>query len=427
MGKLSHENLLSIIRKEFKKREEPGKKKTAHSLSDCLMSGLSIFSLKYPSLLKYDNEREAIAENLKNLYGIENPPSDTSLRERLDQVKPETLRNSFKKLFAAVQRSKYLEPYVYHQGSYLVSLDGTGYFSSNEIHCDNCCEKHHKDGSTTYYHQILQAAVVHPHKAQVIPFAPEPISKQDGNSKNDCERNAAKRLLKDLRREHPHLSLTIIADALYSNAPLLKTLEELNMRYIIGAKEADHTWLFDYCKHANAGVHSTTDDEGYQHEYRYVNQAPLNASHEERKVNFLECREISPKNTVKTFTWITDFHLTNNTVERIMRGGRARWKIENETFNTLKNQGYQFEHNFGHGYQHLSHVFANLMLLAFLIDQIQAMACPMFQAAVVKMKRLSYLWPRVLGIIFNFVVGSWQDLYGFIARADKAVIPLNSS
>ena len=55
-------------------------------------------------------------------------------------------------------------------------------------------------------------------------------------------------------------------------------------------------------------------------------------------------------------------------VAAIMRAGRASWKVENETFNTLKNQGYHFEHNFGHGEKHLATVFANLMMLAFLID-----------------------------------------------------------
>ncbi len=79
----------------------------------------------------------------------------------------------------------------------------------------------------------------------------------------------------------------------------------------------------------------------------------------------------------------------------LMRGGRARWKIENETFNTLKNQGYHFEHHFGHGYQHLSTVFAYLMMLAFLIDPAQQHSCTLFQQAQQKAKRKSYLWEKV--------------------------------
>ena len=335
------------------------------SLADCLSSGLAVFSLKFPSLLQYDKERESHSKNLKNLFHVERAPSDTCLRERLDLVDPKELRSCYKKLFSAVQRGKYLENYVHHQGNYLVSIIGTGYFSSKKIHCDQCCEKNHRDGSKTYHHQMLAAALVHPDLKQVIPFAPEPISKQDGSNKNDCERNAAKRLLRDLRREHPHLSITIIEDALYANSPHLELLRELDMNYIIGVKPKDHTWLFDYVKSAHATSYSLTDDKGYQHHFRFVNDAPLNESHEDMRVNFLEYTEISPKGQKKSFTWVTDFTLTEKTVHSIMRGGRARWKIVNETFNTLKNQGYQFEHNFGHGYKNLSHVFANLMMIAF--------------------------------------------------------------
>ena len=78
-----------------------------------------------------------------------------------------------------------------------------------------------------------------------------------------------------------------------------------------------------------------------------------------------------------------------------MRGGRARWKIENETFDTLKNQGYHLEHNYGHGEQNLSVVLALLMMLAFLVDQVQQLSCPVFWAAWNKMKTKCQLWEEI--------------------------------
>lgn len=132
------------------------------------------------------------------------------MRERLDEVDPRALRGCFTKLFAEVQRSKKLESYQYLENKYLMSLDGTGYFSSKTVHWDQCCQKKHKNGSITYYHHILQAAVVNPGLKQVIPLAPEPISQQDGHTKNDCELNAAKRFLTDFRREHPKLPVTLM-------------------------------------------------------------------------------------------------------------------------------------------------------------------------------------------------------------------------
>src|SRR5208337_2473210 len=119
---------------------------------------------------------------------------------------------------------------------------------------------------------------------------------------------------------------------------------------------------------------------------RFCNGVPLNESNPDELVNVLEYWEIHPDGKVQHFSWITDFLLIPENVWDIMRGGRARWKIENETFNTLKNQGYHLEHNYGHGEQNLSVVLALLMMLAFLVDQVQQLCCPLFQAAWHKMK-----------------------------------------
>jgi hypothetical protein len=150
--------------------------------------------------------------------------------------------------------------------------------------------------------------------------------------------------------------------------------------------------------------------------YRWVNHIPLNDANDDLKVNFLEYWELSLTGKVQQhFSWVTDFTLDSNNVEKIMRGGRARWKIENETFNTLKNKGYQFEHNFGHGYKSLSTVMALLMFLAFLIDQVQEAACQSFQRALKKMKRKCRLWDKLRNLFHACFLSSWQDVYDAIA------------
>ncbi len=139
------------------------------------MSGLAIFGLKFPSLLKYDQYRDVLDQNLRTLYHINRPPSDTYLRERLDELDPSVLRQAFKKIFATLQRGKCLEEFDFLEGYYLLSLDGTGEFSSSKVCCEQCCKKEHKDGSITYYHQMLGACIVHPEKSNVIPLCPEAI------------------------------------------------------------------------------------------------------------------------------------------------------------------------------------------------------------------------------------------------------------
>src|SRR3954454_9758605 len=118
----------------------------------------------------------------------------------------------------------------------------------------------------------------------------------------------------------------------------------------------------------------------------------------------------------KTLFWITDLALNADTVWDIMRGGRARWKIENETFNTLKNQGYHLEHNYGHGEQNLSVVLALMMMLAFLVDQVQQLCCPLFQAAWSKMKTKCHLWEEIRHHFRTLLFDSMAELLTALIR-----------
>ncbi len=215
------------------------------SMADALMSGFAVFSLKDPSLLAFD-ERRGIDQNLKNIYLIDNVPCDTQMRKILDEVDPEQIRAAFKGPIRQLQRGKALERMVFFEGCYLLSLDGTGFFSSKKLHADFCLEKvNKKTGEVTYYLQMLGAAIVHPDFKEVIPLAPEFINKQDGQSKNDCERNAAKRFFEKFRKDHPHLPVIITEDALSSNAPHIREAQKYNLHYILGVKEGDHSFLFD--------------------------------------------------------------------------------------------------------------------------------------------------------------------------------------
>ena len=111
-------------------------------------------------------------------------------------------------------------------------------------------------------------------------------------------------------------------------------------------------------------------------------------------------------------------------VYRIMQGARARWRIENETFNTLKNQGYHFEHNFGHGYEHLSVVFAELMMLAFLVDQVQQLCCPLFQEARAKWGSKRLLWEKMRALFFDYALASMRELFEALVYGLKKSAPI---
>lgn len=425
---LSADRLFALVRASFEEVTDQRAENAKISMPDALMSGFAIFSLKDPSLLAFD-ERRTTDSNLGSIYGIEQVPGDTQMRTILDDVDSGEISPAFRGVVRQLERTKELDKFVFLGGSYLTSLDGTGYFSSKTIHCSSCMEKiNKKTGEVTYYHQLMGGVIIHPNLREVIPLMPEPIMKQDGESKNDCERNAAKRFLARLKQDYPDLTFTITEDALSPNAPHIRELEKHGFHYILGVKEGDHKYLFDQVALARQEGRTTEYERrsgSVVHRFSFVNQMPLNKSNPDILVNFVEYWEIS-KGKTQHFCWITDFTVTKSNVFTIMRGGRARWKVENETFNTLKNQGYHFEHNFGHGKKNLSVVFVALMMLAFLVDQVQQLACELFQAVLEKKSSRKRLWEHMRALFKTIELKSMTQLFEAILYGYKATVVIFS-
>lgn len=400
------------------------------SLVDCLLSALAVFSLKYASLLQFDKEasstESALRHNLRALFGVDRAPCDTSMRERLDGVELGVVRGAMKAVLARLQRGKVLEQWKFLGRYFLISLDGSGFFSSANIHCNQCCEKHHRNGTITYSHQMVVGSVVCPGLRQVLPIGFEPIVKKDGEKKNDCERKASKRWLENFRKDHPQLPTVIVADGLSSNDPFIENLEKNRCSYILVCKNDDHKYLWNWFWAAEK-VDVTEFEETIDHthkRYRFMKNVPLNES-SQRLVTVVHYHETRPDGKTYACGWITDLEVTHKNVRDIVKGGRARWKIENETFNTLKNQGYEFEHNFGHGFKTLSNLLAGLMLLAFLIDQSLEAVNLDFKKALQKLKQRCYLWETIRSSVKMILFKAWDDVYASIL--DPPVFSLESA
>ena len=415
---LHFDALIALARKRFEKIPDQ-RRCPSFPLTDALMAGLAMFSLKDPSLLAF--QRRARDYNLRSVFGLQAIPSDTQMRTILDEVDPQELRPLFKDIFRQLQRAKVLEDYVYLDGRYLVALDGVEYFSSKKVHCEHCMTRHHSSGEVSYYHQMLGAVIVHPDFSEVIPLAPEPIQRQDGHNKNDCERNGARRWLEAFRKDHPHLPIIVIEDALSSNAPHIRDLRAAKAHFILGVKEADHQHLFEqFYERLEAGQVEELEEINTRtrttHHYLFVNGLTLNQGNQDVVVNFLQYAELDENGEViRKWTWVVEVKLTKENVRQVMRGGRARWRVENETFNTLKNQGYHFEHNYGHGNKYLGVMLAFLMLVAFSIDQVQQRCNKLFEKAREKAGPKSALWESIRHLFYAFKVESMRAIYEAIA------------
>ena len=424
---LNADALFATIREDFAKVPDHRAANASIPLADALMSGFAMFSLKDPSLLAFDERRLERPESLHGVFGVGVIPSDTQMRTILDEVAPTHLRRAFRSVFHQLQRGKVLPKLTCLGGHLLLAIDGTGIHSSENIGADYCLTKERRDGTIEYHLQMVAGAFVSPDCKEVFVLCPELIRRQDGSNKNDCERNAVRRYFVDFRREHPHLKVIVTEDGLSANAPHIKDLMAHDLRYILSAKPGDHAYMFSHIDTA-AERGDVTDlilPDGKMtnrtHCFRFLNAVPLNkASEDELRVNFLEHWEVETRGEEvivrNRFSWVTDLTITPDNAMEIMRCGRARWRIENETFNTLKNQGYNLGHNYGLGKKHLSAVFMHLMLLAFLVDQVQQLCCPLFQAARAKVSSKRSLWERIRNYFHTFIAPSMERILRMIAH-----------
>jgi hypothetical protein len=426
---LNADAMFKVIHQDFSQVEDHRATNSKIPLADILMSGFAMFSLKDPSLLAFDKRRCNEPESLHGVYRIGAIPCDSQMRAALDPVSPALLRKPFLTLFRHAQRGKVLEKMKWLDDYYLLALDGTGIYSSENVSSPYCLGKRKRNGVTEYYQQMLAAAFVSTDRKEVLPLCPEMIEKQDGSKKQDCERNAARRFLNTFRQEHPHLKCVVIEDGLSSNGPHIKDLMRHDLRFILGAKQKDHVYLFEQLDKVlttdKVMEFSQTDEAkepGVTHTFRFVNGLALNKSNPDLIVNVLEYWQVDSKGKELYFSWVTDLNLTSENVYQIMRAGRARWRIENETFNTLKNQGYNLCHNYGLCEKHLSAVFIHLMMLAFLVDQIQQLCCPLFQAAWQKCQSKIYLWECIRSTFKMFIVPSMEVILRVVATNMKVLL-----
>jgi hypothetical protein len=414
-----YDKLLGLLSGYFSALPDHRTGKTKYSLRDSLMASFAMFALKDPSLLSFVSNYAARAENLKEVFDLERIPSENGLRKILDRVEPSHFRGVFAGLLEHLSQQGYLSNRYCLDKRLLVSIDGTGSYSSNKIGCQHCLTKKHRDGKVEHHHQLLAASLVTPGLNTVFPVYAEAITQQDGRAKNDCERKACKRLLPQLREVLPAERLVILLDALYADGPTIRALVKQEMDYIIVIKEG--YVLEQVQRMVEKGTLQQWQWQKDAHtlcRFEWTTDLILNGAHQDISVNYLSYQEydVGKDKVVYANQWITNLDLTRQQLYAIAQAGRARWKIENETFNTLKNQGYNLEHNYGHGQWYLSTVMALIMLLAFFIDQITKAYDQEFEHALLEAKTLRDLRQKVR-VLFDFIpTKSMKLIYQIIAR-----------
>lgn len=394
--------------------ETRDKNKSTYSQHDIVMSAFACMYFQDPSFLAFQQrlENKLKSSNLKTLFEVKDIPKDTQLRDVLDKIPTENFSDVFSHMFEQLRRHHHLKEFEVIPGIYLCSVDGSQYHSSKKVSCEHCLTKQHQNGVTSYSHSVLQGAIMHPSQRQVIPMMPEIIRNEDGTKKQDCELNATKRFLSQLRERHPKLGLMICGDGLFSHQPMIEETLKQAMHYLYVAKPDDHTYMMEWISaYKEIPSYQYKDDKERTHNYRWQNKIPLNGKENTVEVNWLEYQLTNSQGKI-TFqnSWVTDVNVTRDNIKTLVNAGRCRWKIENECFNTLKNQGYHLTHNYGHGKDYLSDNMYILTLLAFYFHQIFELTDKKYQACRVTYGSKRQLWENLRVTVRFLLFDSWEDL-----------------
>src|SRR3954469_17131267 len=405
----------------------PDRRKTAtrrpgqYTMSDIGLSAFSLFFMGSASFLDYQRRLEEGhgRSNCQTLFGINKIPTDPHIRQMLDGAPTD----AFDPLFLqAIETEGVLEPFKRLGGRILIPLDGTEHFTSRKIHCPRCSTRKRSDGGTEYFHAFLGASIVAPGHQHVLPLPPEFIVAQDGAEKQDCERNAAKRWLARHGASLADARPVFLGEDLFACQPIAAAMQADGGNFILTCKPASHRTIGEYLHGATLEEHRETVCKRGRRTttvYRWLADVALRDSADALRVTWfsIEMVDAKGKRTYRN-SFVTDLPVTASTVAELAACGRARWKIENETFNVLKCGGYNLEHNFGHGKDTLASVLVVLNLLAFAYHTVAVLAVSAWRAAVAA-KGATYRFFEHLRTITTYVVfRDWAHLLRSLAEAN---------
>ena len=398
-----------------------------YTMGDAALSAFSVFYMQSPSFLEYQRSLEQShgKNNARTLFGAHEIPSDNQIRTLLDATPPSAITPIFSYLFNALEQAGIVDAQRSVEGKLLVAFDGTEYFSSQTIHCDNCLERKHANGKVTYFHSVLTPVLVKPGGDKVIPLAPEFVQPQDGSEKQDCELNAAKRWLAIHGKEYAQRKTIILGDDLYCHEPFCQELQTLGLDFILVCKSDSHAityeWLEDLQRNGAVHTISRTRWTGKRHEkdtYRYVEGVPLRNADEALMVNWCEITTTTEEGKVLYHNaFATLLTLNEKNVVEIVEAGRSRWKIENENNNTLKTKGYHFEHNYGHGHKYLSSLLASLIILAFLVHTVMEWMDGKYYLLRQKLPSRRRFFNDIRTLTSYLCFSSWEALMNFMLES----------
>jgi len=382
-----------------------------YQIEEIFMSGIGLFLFKEGSRNAFNADRNepVFRENYRKLFGMRLPHLDTT--EDVFRLGNDSDLEQIKvSMISGLIRGKKLD-YGKFSGYYIVAVDGTGVTSYDSRHCDCCLQKTSKNGVTTYFHNVLEAKLLTP-SGLSISIATEWISNEGKTEfqKQDCEREAFKRLSIKIKKYYPRLPIAIVADGLYPWDGFFEICNKNNWKYIVVLKDGSLKSLQEeisleklISSNQNTTITSTEKDKKININYHWINQL----QYKKHLINFVECHEtvtgIKNKQEVKQrFVHLTNFEVNKQTCNSISFSGRLRQKIENEGFNAQKNHGYALEHKFSRISFNAMKIYYQCLQIAHIINQfVEASLVIKNLKDNISKCTIKYLWKRLLSYLLE--------------------------
>ncbi len=386
---------------------EDCRKKSTYELTEIITACLAMFIFKNGSRNEFTNQRNDgnFEENYERLFNLALPHTDT-VDQVMRKLSEDQLVQLKQGMLQALLSAKTLHKFRFLKKWFVIAVDGTGIVSYSHKHCDQCLHKTSKNGKTTYFHNVLEAKLITPNGFS-ISIATEWIANPVGEyEKQDCERKAFQRLALQLKKAYPRLPICITVDALYPYQGFFDICGANDWAWIVNFKDGNLPSVWEKVNQLRPRAsHQRTcccrdANNSIEQQYTWINGIDYHG----HMIHWIECVEtvqsLSEKSGPKQmrFVHLTSIEMDYNNAPLISQTGRLRWKIENEGFNTQKNQGYALKHQYSRVSLRASKNYYQCLQMAHMINQLLILSTK-FQEHLTGKMTIKYLWKRIIGVL----------------------------